>query len=139
MVSTLIQGAIGEYHLDSGDYQELERGYVGCHGARYDDAGSIYFSDSCDGSLIHINKNGPLITSKVKSKWLHDSVQLQGDLYAFALADSNDLLIRNVRTGQDVFKKSFITSPFMLLNPIYRWFPGWIGNSNQFLSFSICD
>ena len=57
-VSTLIQGAIGVFDLQSGKYEEVTRGFVGCHGARFDDKGNLYFADSTTGHLVTLADDG---------------------------------------------------------------------------------
>lgn len=135
-VTTLIQGAVGEFCIETGDYREITRDYIGCHGARYSADLTLYFSDSCSGNLIFLDPQGkPDYRFGLDSKWLHDSVQIIDDIYAFALSDKNRLEFHNIKTQQCLYRKKFLTSPMILLNPIYRRLRGWLGNSNQFLSF----
>ena len=56
VVSTLIQGAIGVFDLGGGSYQEVTRGLVGCHAARVNDEGVIYFADNCGGALVELER-----------------------------------------------------------------------------------
>jgi hypothetical protein len=87
LVSTLIQGAIGWFDREGG-YSELVRGFVGCHGARANSAGEVYFCDSCVGTLMLLDGNmRPRRRIGTDSKWLHDAVEIDGDLYALALYD----------------------------------------------------
>lgn len=140
VVSTLIQGAIGVFDLKTNKYEELTRGFVGCHSSRVSDDGQIYFADSVSGSLIFLNQSGN-ITNKfsVDSRWLHDVQQIKGEIYAFALADSNELHVYNIRTGDLLARKRFLTLPFEASNAIIKgfvqWLPFWVGNSTQFLSY----
>lgn len=134
-VSTLIQGAIGLFDVESESYRELNRGFVGCHGARQDDAGRIYFVDSPRGELVHLDEDGRVARRfPVGSAWLHDAVQLDGELYAFALSDANELRIYDVGTGDLHFSRRFPTLP-VELPALARLWPGWLGNSTQALSF----
>lgn len=136
-VSTLIQGALGLFDLASGGYRELARGFVGCHGARADDAGRLYFSDSTRGELVHLDPEGRVASRfAVGSSWLHDAVQLAGDLYAFALSDANELRICDVASGRLLYRRRFARWPLDgAFAAAARW-PGWLGNSTQALSFS---
>lgn len=137
VVSGLIQGAIGVFDLDSGAYRELVRGFEGCHGARVDDRGRIYFSDSCDGAIVFLDEAGKeTFRYQHQSKWLHDACQIQGDLFALALADVNQLVFLNIVTGETYFKKPFLRCPFLPLQPLYARLPWWLGNSVQFLSYA---
>ena len=137
LVSTLIQGAIGHFDLVSGDYREITQGYVGCHGVRTNSAGEIYFADSCNGSLVFLDENGTVTrTFETDSKWLHDVTQIDGDCYAFSMADKNQLHCYDINTGQQRFHQALLTCPHPLLAPFYWWLPGWIGNSTMFASFA---
>ena len=136
VISTLIQGAIGVFDLESGAYRELTRDHVGCHGARFNSEGEVYFVDSCSGQLIFLDAVGrPSRSYRVGSLWLHDAVQISDRLYAFALADSNELQVHDIHNESMVYRKRFLTSPFFLLNPLFRLMPAWIGNSAQFLAY----
>ena len=97
VVSTLIQGAVGVFDLASGAYEEMTRGFVGCHGARADENGELYFTDSASGSLVSLRRDGATARRfAVPSRWLHDSRQIAGSVYAFALSDTNQLLVHDV-------------------------------------------
>lgn len=140
VVSTLIQGAIGIFDLKTNQYEELSRGFIGCHGSRISDDGQIYFADSASGSLIFLNQNGNIANKfSVNSRWLHDVQQIKEDIYAFAIADANELHIYNIRTGDLLKRKKFLTLPFETSNAIINKFiqrlPFWVGNSTQFLSY----
>lgn len=136
LVSTLIQGAIGIFDLRDRSYQELIRGFVGCHGARVNDAGRIYFADSVTGCLVFLDDDGS-ITKRfgVNSRWLHDVHQIKGDIYAFSVADLNELHVYNIQTGDLLFRENFFTCRYRILNRICRKFPFWMGNSTQLLSY----
>lgn len=135
LVSTLIQGAIGCFDLETGGYRELARGFTGCHGARLDHRGQIYFADSCSGTLVFLDRDGTVSARfPTPSRWLHDALQLAPDIFALALADSNELRVVHLGTGELLFRQKFLTCPSLLLQPLYRLLPKWIGNSLQFLS-----
>ncbi len=135
-VSTLIQGAVGLFDLSSGGYEELTRGFVGCHGARADAAGRIYFVDSPRGELVRLDRRGQAVWRfPVGSSWLHDAVELGESLFAFALADANALEIWNVETGERLVEERFLTWPLEGLFSLARRWPAWCGNSTQALSF----
>ncbi len=135
LVSSLIQGAIGCFDLDSGAYRELARGFTGCHGARFDHRGQIYFADSCSGELVFLDDRGAAAHRfSTGSFWLHDAMELLPGIFAFAHADSNELRVLHLETGALLFQKKFLTCPNLLLQPLYRYLPGWIGNSLQFLA-----
>jgi hypothetical protein len=94
LVTTLIQGAIGWFD-GSRNYKELIRGFVGCHGGRIDTrSGQIYFSDSCQGSVIFLD-DFFRIHSRVSadSIWLHDCQQLDGNIFALSVSDRNQIEI----------------------------------------------
>jgi hypothetical protein len=101
LVSLLIQGAIG-WSDGNGDYRELVRGFVGCHGARVrSDIEEIYFADSCSGMLVFLDLQGDVIRRVgTGSRWLHDAVQIRGDLFAAAPFDHNEVVLVNVATRQ---------------------------------------
>jgi hypothetical protein len=144
IVSALIPGAVGLFDLYDGSYREIIRGFVGCHGARVTDQGAIYFTDSTTGSLVFVRDDGRILRRfGVDSRWLHDVQQIRGSLYAFTLADANELRIYDIDTETLVYRKAYWTSsPISLLtNHRLRHFtvlaglvPGWYGNSTQFLS-----
>lgn len=101
LVSLLIQGAIG-WSDGNGGYRELVRGFVGCHGARVrSDIEEIYFADSCSGMLVFLDPHGVIIRRVgTGSRWLHDAVQIGGDLFAVAPFDFNEVVLLNVATRQ---------------------------------------
>jgi len=136
VVSTLIQGAIGTFDLASGAYAEISRGFVGCHGARLSTEGEIYFADSTCGTLTFLTARGGIARRfATGSRWLHDVQQLAGDLYAFALADRNELRIYDIGRGHLLWRRRFATWPLPGLFSAARRLPGWLGNSTQALSF----
>ncbi|HVT18113.1 MAG TPA: hypothetical protein VHQ90_18305 [Thermoanaerobaculia bacterium] len=136
VVSTLIQGAIGFFDLASGAYAELSRGFVGCHGARLSAEGEVYFADSTCGTLTFLTAAGQIARRfAVGSRWLHDVQQIAGSLYAFALADHNELRVYDVDGGELIWRKRFLTWPLPGLWGAARLVPGWLGNSTQALSF----
>jgi hypothetical protein len=140
VVSTLIQGAIGRFDLTagaSGAYQELCRGFVGCHGARVSAEGEVYFADSAAGLLVFLTPEGRIARRfATGSRWLHDVQQIAGSVYAFALADTNELLLYDVATGELLARRRFLIWPLPGLFAAARRFPGWLGNSVQALGFS---
>jgi hypothetical protein len=105
LVSLLIQGAIG-WSDGNGDYREITRGFVGCHGVRVrSDAEEIYFADSCSGMLVFLDRRGGVIRRVgTGSRWLHDAVQIRGDLFAAAPFDRNEVLLLNVATREVVWR-----------------------------------
>jgi hypothetical protein len=134
-VSTLIQGAVGVFDLESGRYDEVTRGFVGCHGARFDDRGNLYFADSTTGTLVMLTEEGKIARRfGTGSRWLHDVQQLQGSVYAFALADSNELRVYDIDKDELLFKATFTI--WSTENPDEGDPPvGWLGNSVQALGW----
>lgn len=140
VVSALITGAVGVFDLESdpggGQYRELVRGYVGCHGARFDDRGGIYFTDSAGGALVLLDGAGRVARRfEVGSRWLHDAVQVSGPVFAFALADANELRLYDLDRDRLLWRQRFFTWPLEGLFAVARRWPGWLGNSTQALSF----
>ncbi len=136
VVSTLIQGAIGLFDLASGDYEELCRGFVGCHGARWSAEGELYFADSSSGMLIFLDSGGRIARRfATGSCWLHDVQQIAGSVYAFALADINELRIYDVASGELLWRRRFLIWPLPGMFGAARLLPGWLGNSTQSLGF----
>jgi glycosyltransferase involved in cell wall biosynthesis len=135
-VSTLIQGAVGIFDLRGGDYQEVTRGFVGCHGARFGSSDEIYFADSTTGTLVVLDDDGrAAFRFATGSRWLHDVQQLQGSLYAFALADRNELRIYDTASGALLYRRRFPRVPFTPPPALGHRLPGWLGNSVQALAF----
>ncbi len=136
VVSTLIQGAIGLLDLASGAYAELSRGFVGCHGARMSAEGEIYFADSPAGALTFLSASGQVARRfAAGSRWLHDVQQIAGSVYAFALADRNELRVYDLDAGELLWRERFRTWPLPGLFGAARLLPGWLGNTAQSLSF----
>lgn len=136
VVSALIPGAIGEYHLGTGEYKELIKGFLGCHGAKYNDEGQIYFSDSVNGNLIFLNSNGIIdYRFGVDSRWLHDVQQIKENIYSFTLADKNELQIWDVANEIILYKKKYLSWPDNRSRHIARLMGIWVGNSTQFLGY----
>jgi hypothetical protein len=136
VVSTLIQGAIGRFDLASGAYEELCRGFVGCHGARVSAEGEVYFADSAAGMLVFLTPQGEVARRfGTGSAWLHDVQQVAGSVYAFALADRNELRLYDVESGERLECRRFPRWPFPLGFRAARLLPGWLGNSVQALAF----
>lgn len=134
-VSTLIQGAIGVFDLETGRYEEVTRGFVGCHGARFDDRGNLYFADSATGTLVFLTEEGKIARRfSTGSRWLHDVRQLRGSVYAFALADANELRVYDIDKNELLFKATFTI--WSTENPDEGEPPvGWLGNSLQALGW----
>ena len=136
VVSTLIQGALGVFDLETGRYQELARGFVGCHGARFNHLDHVYFADSVTGTLVFLNGDGGVERRfAVPSRWLHDVQQISGSSYAFALADSNELRVYDIDNDELLYRRRFLTWPTDHFFSIARRWPGWMGNSTQALAF----
>jgi hypothetical protein len=136
VVSTLIQGAIGCFDLATGAYEELCRGFVGCHGARMSAEGEFYFADSAAGTLVFLTPEGRIARRFLTgSRWLHDVQQIAGSVYAFALADSNELQVYDVASGELLWRRRFRHWPLPGWFAVARRLPGWLGNSVQALGF----
>jgi hypothetical protein len=90
LISTLIQGAVGWFD-PAGEYRELMRGYVGCHGAKVDRRNDrIFFSDSCLGVIVFLDAEYRVADRVLLgSTWLHDAEQIEGSLFAAAVSDRN--------------------------------------------------
>ncbi len=119
LVSTMIQGAIGWFDPEY-RYRELTRGFIGCHGARVTDNGTIYFSDSCSGEILFLDERfGAARRYATGSIWLHDALQLSGDVFAAALSDSNSVRILDLASGDCLAELA----------------GGDFGNTTQFISY----
>ena len=70
------------------------------------------------------------------SRWLHDVQQIAGSVYAFALADANELSVWDVERGRLLVRQRFFAWPFEGLFGLARRLPCWLGNSTQALSFT---
>ena len=136
VVSTLIQGAIGIYDIESKSYKEIIRGFIGCHGARFNSDNEIYFCDSTNGTMIILNNKGQIkYRFHTKSFWLHDAIQLHKDIYAFSLSDKNELAIYDIKKHKLIFKKHFFKIPKKLLDFLSNNLTNkFLGNSTQFLN-----
>ena len=134
-ISTLIQGAVGVFDLEKGRYDEVTRGFVGCHGARFDDRGNLYFADSTTGTLVTLTEEGKIARRfGTGSRWLHDVQQLRGSIYAFALADANELRVYDIDKDELLFRATFTV--WTTENPDEGDPPvGWLGNSVQGLGW----
>ncbi len=100
LCSLLIPGAIGRFDRQ-GQYREIVRGYVGCHGARPAGNGNYYFSDSCNGLVVEITPTGSIRHRfHVESRWLHDALMVAPNLYICALSEHNTFELWNVATGE---------------------------------------
>lgn len=142
IVSTLIQGAIGIFDVQSGSYRELTRGFIGCHGVKVNANNEIYFADSVNGSLVVIDSQGKeVFRFTINSLWLHDVQHIHGDVYAFSAADANELLLYDTKKEELLAKKKFLFNPIedrprlWFLNKIFRKVPFWLGNSTQLISY----
>ena len=137
VVSTLIQGAIGLFDLRTGDYEEVARGFVGCHGARFSDRDEIYLADSPRGCLVFLGPDGRVTRRfETGSLWLHDVQQIHKSIYAFALADANELRIYHIDSGTLLMRRRFSVIPFEDSAPAPDGAPDWLGNSTQALSYT---
>jgi hypothetical protein len=140
VVSAFIPGAIGRFDLPTGGYEELCRGFVGCHGARVNAEGETYFVDSTAGALAVLADDGKVARRfATGSRWLHDALQIDGNVYAFALADSNELRVYDVARGEMLARRRFPTWPLPGMFGAARLVPGWLGNSVQALGFYLDD
>ncbi len=136
VVSTFIQGAIGLFDLASGGYEELCRSFVGCHGARKSAEGELYFADSTGGALVSLSPDGRIARRfATGSRWLHDVQQIAGSVYAFALADTNELRLYDVASGELLWRRRFLLWPLPGMFGVARLVPRWLGNSTQALGF----
>jgi hypothetical protein len=134
-VSTLISGAVGVFDLKTGRYEEVTRGFVGCHGARFDERDRLYFTDSTAGQWVLLGDDGRIARRfGTGSRWLHDVQQIRGGVHAFALADTNELRVYDVERDELLWREPFelwpVDDPDQGEPP-----PGWLGNSVQALAF----
>jgi hypothetical protein len=130
--STLTQGAIGLCDLERGTWCEITRGFVGCHGARANAAGTLYFTDSTTGTLVFLNLAGQITYRyAVPSRWLHDALPITDRLWAFALADRNELRIYDLDEDRLAYRQ-----PFPLRQDLHPEDAGlWLGDSTQALAW----
>ena len=139
LVSALIPGAVGRFHYETGEYEELTGGFLGCHGAREAYDGRIYFADSVNGNLVFLDQKGRISERfSVNSRWLHDVLEIHPRIFTFTLSDYNNFQIFNIDDEILLYKKKFIKYPNVIRHKyINIFFKNWlgIGNSTQFLSF----
>jgi hypothetical protein len=107
-ISTLGQGDIGHVTPEGG-YRLVTRGFVGCHGVRRTmDRKGLYFSDSCDGRLIGVSVSGETKELlRLDSRWLHDSEQVEDDIYIASLGDRNELTVVDIGRRLELGRFSF--------------------------------
>ena len=130
--STLIQGAIGVCDLETGRCRELTRGFVGCHGARGNLAGTVFFTDSATGTLVFLDGEGRItFRFAVPCRWLHDALPLTDRLWAFALADLNELRIYDLDADRLVYQRRF-----PLKAKLEETAGEWLGDSVQALGLA---
>ncbi|UJB69468.1 hypothetical protein HRE53_24515 [Acaryochloris sp. 'Moss Beach'] len=104
VVTTLIQGALGQFDLSNDSFNEICSGFVGCHGGRVNDCGEIYFADSTMGAIIYIHQDGTILRRfATNSRWLHDVQHITESVYACAVADLNELQLLDIDKNEIVF------------------------------------
>lgn len=117
LISTLIQGDIAIVS-ENNDYDLMRRGFVGAHNARESENGEIYFSDSCNGNLVLLSGNKEIKQRfDFNSKWLHDCIQIENELFLGSVADRQMLVLVDVSTGEtlceyDLGKEASMTPKF---------------------------
>lgn len=102
LVTAWIPGAVGLFDEER-NYRELISGFRGCHGAREDNVtGEIYFADSPAGILWFFDKSTSKITRRMKfdTPWLHDAVQVEGNVFAAGLSDINKFRLVDKMTSE---------------------------------------
>jgi hypothetical protein len=122
VVSTLIHGAIGWFD-SQGEYKELMRGFVGCHGVRSEhQTDDLYFSDSCLGTIVFLDEN-QTVKRRVAtgSIWLHDAQQLTDNIFAAAVTDRNQVECIDIRSREVVSK---ISGSDFGMGPQFLYFGG---------------
>ena len=135
VVSTLIDGVIGTFDLQTGEFSELARGYHGAHGARSNTEGEVYFCDSPRGQVVFLDRSGALLRQyRVDSIWLHDAQQLYGSVYALSVADANALRIVDLHSGNVLAERRFVTFPDANMSDRLLKARLWRGAASQFLS-----
>jgi len=141
LVSALIPGAIGRFNYETEEYDEITRGFLGCHGCREASDGRIYFSDSVNGNIVFLNKKNQVAERYgVRSRWLHDAVEISPRIFSFTLSDSNSLEILNLDTGRKLYRKKYPKYPNRIIEKLMCAInKNWLGNSTQFLSFKSYD
>ena len=133
VVSTLIQGAIGRFDLTAGAdgaYEELlprlRRLPRRAGGARR--GRSISPTSALPALLVFLTADGRIARRfATGSRWLHDAQQIAGSVYAFALADRNELRLYDVATGELLARRPFLRWPLPGLFGMAAAFPGVAG------------
>lgn len=107
LVTLCIPGAIGYFEKtgtrsNGWNYRELTRGFRGCHGARINLLGEIFFTDSPAGTVMFLDKESGQILRRIKiqSNWLHDSDCVGDNLLVAGLSDKNTLGVYDQRNGE---------------------------------------
>jgi hypothetical protein len=97
----MLMGAVGWFNAE-GQYRELLRGFVGCHGVRSESrTGWLYFCDSCLGAVVFLNEElGINRRIDVKSRWLHDALQMDDDVFAVSVTDANRVQILDINSRE---------------------------------------
>lgn len=99
LVTCFIQGSVVDVR-QSGSFDVLASGFVGCHGARRARDGHVYFCDTPRGRIVHIDPTtGRFAFTELSSTWLHDAVELTIGVYACAVGDRNSLEVIDRRDG----------------------------------------
>lgn len=136
LVTALIPGAVGRFDRRSGDYTEITKGFVGCHGARGLADGGSYFADSSNGRLVFIDSDGGVSAQiELGCCWLHDVQLLGNGLFACAVADRNAIVVVDVEQGVVVTEHKFRNCLNDRWQKFCHRYTGWLGNSLQFFSF----
>ncbi len=93
-VSTLIEGAVGRFGWD-GTYEEIVRGFWGCHGVRKLDDERLLFSDSCLGCACVLDAATRRLVRRFDfgSRWLHDTETPDGRFFFGGLGDLNCVVV----------------------------------------------
>lgn len=100
LVSSLGPGSVGRFD-PSGHYEELLRGFVGCHGARVDpETDEIYFTDSCVGAVVFLGA-GFEVRRRLgtRSHWLHDAQRLDAETMVLTPSDRNTVELIDMEQG----------------------------------------
>jgi len=105
LVSALIQGLIGFFDVN-GKYNEITRGFVGCHGVRpVHDEEFFYFSDSTTGTLIEMDLQGNIKRRfYIESKWLHDALYIKKNYYLLVPSDKNTMELWNIESEEKIWE-----------------------------------
>ena len=141
VVSTFIPGAIGRFDLATGGYEELCRGFVGCHGARVSAEGEVYFADSTAGALVFLTPEGTVARRfATGSRWLHDvAADRRQRLRLRPGGQQRAAGLRRRDAASCSARRRFRTWPLPGLFAAARRLPGWLGNSVQALGFYPVD